>query len=491
MLYMKIKIKLLIVFVGFLFTTSCNKFLDVIPEDRFLSEDIFQNEIAIQNSLNGIYLNIAKPKLYGENLSMGVLDIMGQYYILDIPNNVGSTTKVKSAWQRYMLYDYTDKSVQEKFSVIWEESYTAILNVNTFIDGLSTAKGVVTDDRKDILLGEAYGLRAFLHFDMLRLFGPIDINSSTQISIPYLEKATEAIQPILSAQEVTKKIIADLDKAENLLSNDPIVGDGVNANFENDPRNDFYKLRNRRLNYYALLALKSRVYLYMGDKENAFKYSVKVIEESSDKFLWVDPSLADPANRNPDKIFSSEVLFGVHNTEMYNSQRTLFTSIGMGSSYFLIQESDDVLRAMYGNNENDYRFKLNFLISSPNNGGFTAFIKYEDVNDKSLIRRNFQPLLRISECYLIAAESSSSKEIAKGYLNEIRRNRGGTPLPNEFDLEREIQREYQKEFWGEGQFFFYNKRKSLTSVLSGRGANVSVSLNQYVVPLPEVELQNR
>ena len=31
---------------------------------------------------------------------------------------------------------------------------------------------VIGSNNKDVLMGEAYGLRAYLHFDLFRLFGP-------------------------------------------------------------------------------------------------------------------------------------------------------------------------------------------------------------------------------------------------------------------------------------------------------------------------------
>ena len=31
---------------------------------------------------------------------------------------------------------------------------------------------VISSNNKDVLMGEAYGLRAYLHFDLFRLFGP-------------------------------------------------------------------------------------------------------------------------------------------------------------------------------------------------------------------------------------------------------------------------------------------------------------------------------
>jgi hypothetical protein len=53
--------------------------------------------------------------------------------------------------------------------------------------------------------------------------------------------------------------------------------------------------------------------------------------------------------------------------------------------------------------------------------------------------------------------------------------------------------EFRKEMLGEGQLFFFYKRRALQNVPNGALAtgNVNVSLNSYVVPLPDSETSQR
>lgn len=70
--------------------------------------------------------------------------------------------------------------------------------------------------------GELLALRAFLHFDMLRLFGPIYKEDLSAPSIPYNESVKIMNLPLLSADSIVhNKIMRDLDEAEKLLAKDP------------------------------------------------------------------------------------------------------------------------------------------------------------------------------------------------------------------------------------------------------------------------------
>ena len=98
--------------------------------------------------------------------------------------------------------------------------------------------------------------------------------------------------------------------------------------------------------------------------------------------------------------------------------------------------------------------------------------------------------MRVSEMYLIAAECSANPREAVGYFNTFRQHRGfseDNDLPETTAagaLKTEIQKEYRKEFIGEGQWFFYCKRTD-QAVLP----NVTVPFSKayYVLPIPDQE----
>ena len=92
--------------------------------------------------------------------------------------------------------------------------------------------------------------------------------------------------------------------------------------------------------------------------------------------------------------------------------------------------------------------------------------------------------------YLIAAECEPDRAKAIDYLNELRQNRG---FSKDYDiasniteeqLKSIIEKEYRKEFVGEGQWFFYCKRNDKDELPN---VTVPFSKTYYVLPMPQQE----
>ena len=91
-------------------------------------------------------------------------------------------------------------------------------------------------------------------------------------------------------------------------------------------------------------------------------------------------------------------------------------------------------------------------------------------------------LLRVSELFLIAAECSENESDKLEYLNRFRAHRGLASLSEVVDA---IHEEYRKEFIGEGQLFFFYKRKNMNKI---GGDNKSIDVEKvYSIPLPVSE----
>ena len=102
-------------------------------------------------------------------------------------------------------------------------------------------------------------------------------------------------------------------------------------------------------------------------------------------------------------------------------------------------------------------------------------------------------MLRISEMYYIKAEIQLGKGLetdAMQTLTEFLKHRG-VDSPSILTPQALLDDEYRKEFFGEGQLFFYYKRLKRTSIPGSTGANVTVTLssNDYVLPIPDGETQ--
>lgn len=459
---------------------SCNKYLDVQPEDRFLENDVYSSRTSIRNVLNGIYINLAEPDAYGENFTSTTLDVMAQYY------NCGNSS---NSFYTLAAYRYTDAGVMARITTMWNGSYTAILNLNLFIKHLEQGNKVLPEKERRLMLGEAYGLRAFVEFDLLRLFGPVYATDSLKTAIPYPHEPESKIQALLPANTVLSGILNDLSEAAKLLENDPIRTIGVQIAATGD--DVYFSLRNRRMNYYAVQALLARALLYRGDRTAAGTVAGNLIKEASAWFPWSRPERSAPGISDPDRIFSSEVIFALENANMYNTQARKFDA-NLADDSILIPLPQR-LAAIYENYPNDYRYRTNFEVNRSTTRTARTFFKYADISNKNALYRKLQPLIRIAELYYISAECETDNNNAATLLNTVRFNRGLPPLTFNGDKQEQIRKEYQKEFWGEGQLFFYFKRMQQTSISSGALANNQVVMGpvQYVVPLPLSETSFR
>jgi hypothetical protein len=100
------------------------------------------------------------------------------------------------------------------------------------------------------------------------------------------------------------------------------------------------------------------------------------------------------------------------------------------------------------------------------------------------------PMLRLGEMYLIAAECYGT-DLSQGVslINKLRSARGVSALPSL--TQENLQFEYIRELYGEGQVFFMYKRlfsRILTSVVESE--NTQPSDKVFILPLPDSETEN-
>jgi hypothetical protein len=461
-------------------STSCKKYLDVQPEDAFLEKQVYSNTQSIRNVLNGVYLKLAGPSSYGQSLTRGTIDVMAQYY---------SCADSKHPYYSVRRYQYNDQLVKDFMANIWNENYSIWLTINSFIYNVSLDKTVLTEKERNLMLGEAYGLRAYIGLDMLRLFGPVYAKNSEGKAIPYPLKPVSEIHAILNASQVAELILKDIGEAELLLKDDPILLNGiVNDGSGTDV---FFSRRNRRMNALAVKLLKARTLLYTGNRSKAHEIAVSSLAKIEQWFHWSPSELTLPGVANPDRVFSSEVIFGLDNPKLYEIQKNLFAATLEENK--ILYPLPARLNDLYENQANDYRFRSWFAIDPLSNRAAKVFFKYADLDDKKLARRYLQPLMKLSELYYILSETDPDPVKALDYLNTVRNNRGLSSLAAVTNLQDQLTREYQKEFWGEGQLFFYYKRINQAQIKGGSQANEIVNMGDavYTVPLPLSETSPR
>lgn len=129
----------------------------------------------------------------------------------------------------------------------WLQMYKVIANTNIII---SQDPSKLTGDPASIknVIGEAYAIRALVHFDLLKLFGQQNVTGGNGVGIPYVTtfKGSNITPSRNTVAQVHDSINADLEKALSLMSS------SLNSSPE-------------YVSTYAVYALQSRVDLYFGD----------------------------------------------------------------------------------------------------------------------------------------------------------------------------------------------------------------------------------
>ena len=466
---------------------SCDSWLEVKPYDQIAEGELQKSEEGYQKMLNGIYIDLNSDALYGQTLSVEMIEVMGGAYTIGSDNSVWGNYKDLSSYQ------YNTEYWRNRLDQTWNKAYALILNCNKILETIDGNKNLFTDGSYYIIKGEALALRAMLHFDMLRLFGPVYSKDSDKKAIPYYTKQTNSPEPILTAQEVMEKITADYEDALNYLANDPVKTEGTMMNSTEDGSSNFLRYRALRLNYYAVEALMARAYLYMGNKTEAFKYATDVIKTADQNiFPFVDKNLVIGSPADPDRIFSSEVLFALTNTSRGTIHKNFFDPSRLPNYVFRMDDSmmSNLVyggAATTGGYQDDYRYRACWMATGSNR----YFYKYSDMVANGSIQNTMIPMVRLGEMFLIAAESQSG-DLKAGvkYVNALRRNRGVASLTTLTpDL---LKYEYIRELYGEGQLFYLYKRLNsdiITSATSSKNPKASDLI--FVVPLPDTETENR
>lgn len=524
--------------------SGCTDWLDTQPNDKQSEEQQFSTKDGFYSAVNGVYNRMSGSNLYGKTLSYGDLDLLGQYYIVE-QSNQGSYYKYLRALTNW---DYTEEGVSAVLSSTWNEAYSTIMNINVVLNNIekdATGKKVLPQREYKMLKGEMLAARAMIHFDMLRWFGPIYSKNPEGRGIPYNDTTEPQILTMHNAKTALNDyILRDLKEAENLLAeSDPVITEGPRAEYDEVNLDNSMRYRQLRLNYYATVLLTARAYLWGDDVDNALAEAQKLTEDAKVKgfFPAVDKAKLLGNYNDPDRMFSTESLFGY-----YNKNRGLIYDGTFGGSNtgtgLLIPRSGYVDGQLFGSSDaEDIRYKSQWELGETLEGQSSMKLtKFKDINDagKNNAENNkedetgvlqvqkfygtYCSLIKLSEAYYIAAECmmrNGNLAEAWNYLNTVRENRGLGSYPTttaEKTFWNYLTLDYIREFVGEGQKFFYFKRRNMgfdndyngrkeIKVLVSAGyppfipptysyedkATDAEKEKRFVAPLPQSELDNR
>lgn len=212
---------------------------------------------------------------------------------------------------------------------MFQRMYATLANpniiINTDTEDLEVEEEGEEDDINHIL-GEAYAVRAMVHFDLLRLWGQQFLDEGDDLGITYVKeyKGDSLQKPRGSVEENKANIYNDIEEAIGYLDNE-----GAGSSYESD---------HTKITLDAVYALKSRVGTYFEDygkvrdaSENLIgKYSLTPAEGFVD--YWSD--LGSPGEAS---IFELE--YGATDNPSIDG----LSQIYRGADYGDIQVFDDLI----------------------------------------------------------------------------------------------------------------------------------------------------
>lgn len=183
---------------------SCSNFLTVEPKTFMSPDNYFNNESEMEDAANGLYGAV------GSTLFTGLVAV----------NHTG--------WIMYeLLTGYHDRTYPYQQEILgvhlpllednnlvefcWDHRYTSINNCNNVIKGIENSSASVSQTVRNRCLAEAYALRAYYYFGLVREFGPVPMPLT-----PTTDTKNIALVPASEA-DVYAQIVGDLQNAETLL----------------------------------------------------------------------------------------------------------------------------------------------------------------------------------------------------------------------------------------------------------------------------------
>jgi hypothetical protein len=302
----------------------------------------------------------------------------------------------------------------------------------------------------------------------------------------------------LSYAKVLELIEKDLNAAEQLLEVDPIrkVSNRLlnNPDISGDkPEDPWQFYRQSRFNYYAVLGAKARFYHWTGNTALAVEYAKQVVEaENSDGLLKFPLTTANTFNTDEKSmVMWGEHLFGIQNPDLQSIIQSLFKESRVTDA--TLTQSSSSLNTAYeiGTNGSDIRRPARYWVEKTYSTGSKVyhFLKYSGTDEVPADNR--VPLLRIAEMYLILIEDLPLGEAAV-YFSTYRTARGlnisveATSMADEAARSARLEKEYRKEFYGEGQMFFYYKKHKFTTYTWP--STFTVPAGGYVIPKPKNQI---
>ncbi len=449
---------------------SCNNFLDLAPEYEVNDQNFYRDKNDFEALIMGCYSGLQ------------TLHNNAFLYLTELTTDNVHITLQSPGVNELECDEMNITSSNSYVGTFWSSSFLTIARANNVLNRIDESD--MNDADKNQYRGEAYFIRAYCYFNLVRLFGEVplvtrDFRSPDEVQLHEMTR-----QPI---ERIDSLIASDLLNADELLA--PV------------------SLSKGRGSSGAAKALLGKFYLTKKDYPNARTYLQAVVDAKQYKLVEDYGSLFSPTNDDlVESIFEIKYLSGnVGEGNSFAQQEVpvlyggmaLFPGNQLGGGR--LSPTLDIVNAY---EDGDGRKDLSIAEDIPLNDGSVYKLwygkKFVDFNANPVtdMDNNFT-VLRYADVLLMLSEvlnESGEGELAADYLNEVRGRAGlnavGPMSKQAFALA--LERERRVEFLFEGQRWFDLVRTGraqevLNDYYAAAGLNFHVEDYETRMPIPQGE----
>lgn len=443
---------------------ACDGFLDKGPKLSQSSELTLSTYSGLNKATAGTYAYLAGTVWYGGERILES-EMRSGNGIKDLGHN-------SNRYSTQYNWNYTADAT----SGLWGTAYVTIACANNVIDNLAGKETTeVTTQDLNNLKAESLFIRALAHFDLVILYAQPYTSDKAGLGVPYVMHTDSEGKPARNTvEEVYNFIVADLLEAESVI----------------DPEYSRAGVKDSKaaVNIYAIEALLSRVYLYMGEWQKSADYATKVINSGAFK-MWSAEDYPDVWTADAG---GDEVIFDVYiNLTNYSNEDCSYMTYPLGAYGDCIASKE--LMSEYA--EGDARLNA-YRQDADKTAGLYWTTKYAG-KGLGVPDANNTVVLRLSEMYLNRAESIVNGASVNGVtavsdLNVITSHRNAASYSSAG--KDAVRTERRKELAWEGHYFFDLARWNMAcnresnSSLMEKNQNVSFPDYRWALPLPKREL---
>ncbi|MDG2081256.1 MAG: RagB/SusD family nutrient uptake outer membrane protein [Bacteroidales bacterium] len=454
-----------------LIAISCQKQLELEPY-KIYYDNYYQTEEDANGAINAVYSLLTYVNQYNSYL----------WLLQDVASDdcISRTTLNDPNIHQFNNYDI--ETTNTYLEGIWQGSYLGIFRANIVLEKVPDIE--MDSAKKSQILGEAHFLRGLFYFNLVRIYGDIPL--------------------------IIKPISPDLNDEEKYVSRTPsdevynqIVSD-FNVASEKCPQLYYSGGDKGRATSGASLAFLSKVYLTMGNWENAYQIANKVMELGVYALYDDYSSNFKDINRNgKESVFAAQFFSGVpsqQNQIVISGLPNIPGTFSAGVEIML--PTEDLLQSF---EEGDYRKEVTFFDQYWFDTFYPHVWKHWDQDtyapdETAQCGSNFA-IMRYSEVLLIYAEAlneflgpSSEAYLAINTVRQRARNGNENVLPDLDGLSKDefreaVLHERRVEFVNEGiRWYDLVRTGNLIEFVNRAKNEANPQEYNYVFPIPQREM---